>query len=81
MDPELRKLLLETHELAKENNELLHRVRAVQKRAAVWRAFKIFILVGLAFGSFYFIEPYLARIMDLYSSAGGQLKSGNFFQR
>ena len=84
MDSEDRKLLEETHRLAEENNQLLHKVRGVQKRATIWTAIKIFVIVGIALGSFYFLEPYIDRLMDIYSSimkTEQDLRSGSFFQR
>ena len=68
MDPEERKLLEETLELSKENNALLHKVRGVQKRATLWTGIKLFFIVGIALGAFYYLEPYLDRMVNVYSS-------------
>ncbi|OGJ03144.1 hypothetical protein A3G06_01660 [Candidatus Nomurabacteria bacterium RIFCSPLOWO2_12_FULL_46_14] len=83
MDPEDRKLLEETLELTKENNQMLRKVRGVQKRAAIWNIVKVVLIVGIAYGSFYYLEPYVDKIMSLYSSifsAEGQLKPGSIFE-
>ncbi len=61
-------MLQETLALAKENNKMLHKVRNVQKWAAFWRVLKLLIVVGLTLGSFYYIEPYLNKMLDLYNS-------------
>lgn len=84
MDPESKKLLEETFRLAEENNRMLKKVRNVQKWAAVWNGVKIFVILGLAIGSFYFLEPYLQSLVDVYSSVGGVETSmtgggGSFF--
>lgn len=71
MDPESKKLLEETFELVKENNKMLHKVRNVQKWAAFWQTLKIVLIIGIAFGSFYFLEPYLNKMVDLYNSISG----------
>jgi len=68
MDPESKKLLEETLVLAQENNKMLHKVRGVQKWATFWSGLKVFIIIGLALGSFYFLEPYINKIADLYGS-------------
>ena len=71
MDPESKELLQATFKLAEENNKLLHKVRGVQKRATLWTVARYVLIIGIALGSFYFIEPYLIKIMDLYSSVSG----------
>jgi hypothetical protein len=68
MDPETKKLLDETLELARENNKLLQKIHGVQKRAIWWSILKAVVVIGIAFGSFYFLEPYVARIESVYSS-------------
>jgi hypothetical protein len=68
MDPESKKLLEETLELVQENNKMLHRVRSVQKWATFWSGLKIIVIIGLALGSFYFLEPYINKGVDLYNS-------------
>ena len=71
MDPESKQLLQNTLALTEENNALLHKIRGVQRRGAIWQALKWIVIFGIAFGSFYFIEPYLNKIMDLYNSVSG----------
>ena len=68
MDPESKQLLQNTLALAEENNKLLHKIRGVQRRETIWNTVKILVIVAIALGSFYYIEPYLNKIMDLYSS-------------
>ena len=71
MDPESKKLLEDTFHLEEENNVMLHKVRSVQKWNAFWSGLKIFLLIGIALGSFYFLEPYVNKIIDFYSSISG----------
>lgn len=71
MSPEQEKLLEETYQLAKENNKMLRRVRGVQKRQALWSVLKIVVVIGLALGAFYYLEPYLNKILGLYNSISG----------
>ncbi|HAS80651.1 MAG: hypothetical protein UR25_C0002G0017 [Candidatus Nomurabacteria bacterium GW2011_GWE1_32_28] len=71
MDPESKQLLKNTLELAEENNKLLHKIRGVQNREFVWKILKMVLIVGITLGSFYFLEPYLNKMMDLYSSVSG----------
>ena len=71
MDPESKKLLEDTFRLAQENNQMLHKVRSVQKWATFWLTLKIFVIIVIALGSFYYLEPYLNKIVDLYNSISG----------
>lgn len=68
MDPESKKLLQETLALAEENNKMLRKVRSVQKWAVFWQSLKLAIIIGVAFGVFYYVEPYLDKVLDLYNS-------------
>ena len=71
MDPESKQLLQNTLALAEENNKLLHKIRGVQRRETIWNTVKILIIMAIALGSFYYIEPYLNKVMDLYNSVTG----------
>ena len=71
MDPESKKLLEDTFHLAQENNKMLQKVRSVQKWAVFWSSLKILLIVGITLGSFYYLEPYINKIIDLYSSISG----------
>ncbi|MEK7113261.1 MAG: hypothetical protein AAB873_00365 [Patescibacteria group bacterium] len=77
MDSDDKKLLKETFALTEENNKMLKKVRGVQKREAIWSTLKIIIVVGIALGSFYYIEPYLNKMIDIYSSITGIEKKMN----
>ena len=68
MDPETRKLLEDTYSLTQENNKMLHKVRNVQKWATFMSWLKMIVLIGVTLGSFYFLEPYLNKIMEGYNS-------------
>ena len=59
MDPETKKLLENTYKLTEENNRMLHKVRGVQKRAAILSAAYWFLIIGAAIGAFYFLQPYI----------------------
>ena len=77
MDSESRQLLQNTLALAEENNKMLHKIRGVQKRGTLWQVLKLIIIIGIALGSFYYIEPYLNKIMDLYNSVSGMQQQIN----
>lgn len=71
MDPETKQMLQETLALAEENNKMLHKIRGVQRREAIWSTIKILVIIAIALGSFYYLEPYLEKVMNLYNSISG----------
>jgi hypothetical protein len=75
MDPESKKLLEEIFELSRENNKMLRKVRGVQKFQAFWSILKILVIVGVAFGSFYYLEPYLEKAMTFFNQISGMKQS------
>lgn len=77
MDPESKKLLEDTFALAEENNKMLRKVRNIQKWSTAWQAFKIFLIVAVALGLFYYIDPYITKVVDLYDSISGTAQKVN----
>ena len=68
MDPESKKLLEETFQLVSDNNKILHGIRRSQRIASFMRALYWLIIIGISIGSFYYISPYLDKILGLYNS-------------
>ncbi|HEY4513401.1 MAG TPA: hypothetical protein VJH06_02710 [Candidatus Paceibacterota bacterium] len=77
MDPESQKLLEETLVLEKENNYILRKIRSVQKWSALWILFKVLVIFGIAFGSFYFLEPFINKIINVWDSMNGLQQQEN----
>lgn len=75
MDPESKKLLEDTFELTQENNKMLRKVRSFQKWGTFWSGLKILLIIGIALGSFYYLEPYYNKIVNFYSSISGTSQS------
>ncbi|MFZ2149927.1 MAG: hypothetical protein WAV15_02090 [Minisyncoccia bacterium] len=71
MDPESKKMLEETFRLSEENNKILRKVRSVQKWSFLWQALKIFVIIGVALGAFYYLNPYIDGLINVYSSMSG----------
>ena len=71
MDPESKRLLENNLELSQENNKMLHKVRRVQQWEAFWRWLKLLAIIGIALGSFYYIQPYVDKLVNLYNSVAG----------
>ncbi|MFM7088171.1 MAG: hypothetical protein ACKOW9_01395 [Candidatus Paceibacterota bacterium] len=73
MDPEAKKLLEETYELEKENNQMLRKLHRAQQYAAIMRVAYWFIILGLGVGAFYFVQPYIDAISSFTGEAKGTL--------
>ena len=71
MDPESKKLLEETYKLTKENNEMLQKVRSIQKWQAFWSTLRIIILIGVTLGAAYYLEPYAEKVLILFNKISG----------
>ena len=67
MDGDLKQIL----ELTQDNNKMLHKIRNVQKREAIFRAIKLLVIIGFSVASFYYVEPYLNKMLGLLSSVSG----------
>jgi len=76
MDPEIKQLLEENLRLSKENNQLLLKVRNVQKWAQITRIFYWIAIIGASFGALYYLKPYLGNLMNVYT--GGISGSSSF---
>ena len=75
MDPESKKLLQDTFALAKENNEILHGMRRSMRIARIMTFLYWAFIILTAFGAYYFIQPYLGQLMNVYSGAGDILNN------
>ena len=75
MDPESKKLLENTFELTKDNNKLLRKIRGVQKWQAFYSIAKIVVIVGIALGAVYYLEPYVDKLIGLYNQISGVKQS------
>ncbi len=74
MDPESKKLLEETYQLAEENNKMLHSLRRSMIFSRVLSFVYWIIIIGSVFGAYYFIQPYIDQLLDVYGGAKGNLE-------
>jgi len=66
MTPEEREMLEQTLELTRDNNKILHKIRRNNIISSIIRALYWIIILGTAFGAYYFIQPYLSMIGEGY---------------
>ena len=77
MDQRERELLENTFNLAKENNEILRKMRRAQKIADFMRFMYWIIIIGVTIGAFYFMQPYIEQMKGLIEKAGISINSFN----
>lgn len=71
----MERQLRETRALAERNNEILQKVhRSMVWSRVLWVVYWL-ILVGIAIGAFYFLEPYWDTLVETYESLRGQFGS------
>lgn len=67
MTPEERELLTKSIKLAEENNKMLRGMRRSARFASFLRIVYWLIILGAAFGTYYFVQPYLDAVIKSYT--------------
>jgi len=75
MDPESKKLLEETYSLAKENNAMLSSIKRSMLLSRVMTVVYWVAIIGVSVGAFYFVQPYIDQLMEIYGGAKSNLDS------
>lgn len=75
MTPEERELLNRSVALAEENNKILHAMQRSQRIASIMRGVYWLFIIGSALSAYYFLQPYLTQLTDIYGSAGSVLEN------
>ena len=70
MDPEAKQLIEKTYSLVEENNKKLRRMRRSQKVTSIMRVVYWLIIIGIAIGAFYFLQPYIDKLEKFLGSTG-----------
>ncbi|MFA6445853.1 MAG: hypothetical protein WCW14_01205, partial [Candidatus Paceibacterota bacterium] len=65
--PEERSMLEEAVELSRDNNKMLRSIRSASRWARAWRIFYWTVIVVVTLGSYYYIQPYLTQLQNVYS--------------
>jgi hypothetical protein len=64
---DLKNMVQETLNIARENNNLLKKMRRSQRWGNISRIVYWLILIGISVGAFYYIQPYLEKAYSLYT--------------
>ncbi|MBI5139123.1 hypothetical protein HZA26_00730 [Candidatus Nomurabacteria bacterium] len=70
MDPESKKLLQDTFNIAQENNQMLRALKRSMQMARVMSILYWVFIIGSAVGAYYLIQPYVDQMMSVYEGAG-----------
>lgn len=68
MDKDEKDLLEKTLEIEKENNHILKGLRNTNRWTTFFRIAYWVIIIGVAVGAFYFIQPYVNNIINTYEN-------------
>jgi hypothetical protein len=71
MDPEVKKMIEESLTLNRESNTILKGIRSAQRRAEIMKIIYWVIILGITFGAYYFVQPYIESLMGYYGSIAG----------
>jgi len=64
-DEEIKKLLREDVEVSKESLKILKGIRRNHRIAATFRVLYWFVILGIAFGAYYYLQPYIDKVPSL----------------
>lgn len=71
MEPDIQKLLKENLALSEENNKILKRLQSNMRWGRFIHAVYWIIIIGSAFGAYYFAQPYINQLMEMYGKLQG----------
>jgi len=75
MTPEERELLKKSIELSEESNKILRSMRRATRWNNVFRVIYWIVILGAAFGAYYFIQPYVSAVTDAYTGIKSDINS------
>lgn len=61
--------------LTEENNAMLHKIRRATRLALFGRILYWFVVIGLSIGAFYYLQPYIDRILSVYTGFNNNVNS------
>ncbi len=72
MNPDVEKLekaVEENMELSRENNRMIKALYKNYRTVRVFRILYLVLIIGTALGAYYYLEPYLQQISELYTGS------------
>jgi len=75
MDDSTKKMLNETYRISQENNAYLKKIDRRQRYSTYWKVFLFIVAVGSALGVYYYFQPYVDQVVDIYDQAQSTFSS------
>ena len=75
MNSEEKELSERTLRISEEKNKILKSMRRPGRLGTAFRIFYWLVIVGLGFGTYYFIEPYVKQFDSVYSQFNSTIKN------
>ncbi len=60
----------EIKNLAADNNRILRKLLGYQRRQFLWFVLRWVVVIGITLGTFYYLEPYLKPLIEIYQNLG-----------
>jgi hypothetical protein len=73
MDDKEKQLLREMYEMTEENNRILKKMNRRAFWSGFFRLFYWVIVLAIAFGAYYYVQPYLKALLNTYNSISTQV--------
>ncbi len=67
LDQDRDDALAEIREIVLENNKILHGMRRMNRLSTVWHAIYWVVIIGIGFGSFLYLQPYIEKLTNAYN--------------
>lgn len=77
MLPEERKLLEKSVSLAEDSNKILHSMRRSMFWGRIVKTIYWVLIIGSVIGAYYFIQPYVDKVIGVYNAAQGNIQNVN----
>ena len=75
MNPNEKELLEKTYKLSEENNNILKGIRSSNRWSTFFKVIYWTILIGIAVGAYYYVQPYVDLAFKAYKSVQGDLNN------
>lgn len=76
MNPEDKALLEKIYKITEENNSILRSIHRTNKIGLTIKVLYWVIILGLSFGAFYFVQPYINSLTGVLDNNGDVNKTG-----
>jgi hypothetical protein len=73
MDTDIREMLKQNLELARENNRMLKKLIRKERWASLMRILYWLVILGVTLATYYYLQPYIEDAIGLYDNVGERI--------